>query len=123
MIDVHVLHPRDCAACAQLAPTRGCLEHTCPDCGSVVYGEKNLAGELIHVCPAWAPVFALREGDFFCLSPSEFVTGGWLVVERWEYQNGRIGVQANSPYEPTTAVLTFDRHTPIILTDGMDYRL
>ena len=48
-VDVHPTGKPGCPVCAYLRD--GCLEHTCPDCGSIVWGEKNDAGELVHECP------------------------------------------------------------------------
>ena len=49
-VDVHVVHPVDCPGCAGLPMDRACLEHTCPDCGAITWGERNAAGELVHEC-------------------------------------------------------------------------
>jgi hypothetical protein len=49
-MDVHAIHP-GCSMCRAYPPGRACLEHTCPDCGSIVWNERNAAGELVHVCP------------------------------------------------------------------------
>ena len=80
-VDVQIVHPAGCVACADFAPDRACLSHTCPDCGSVVWGEKNAAGELIHECPASVHlVFAedLRAG--YTVHGYADVVGGSLVT-------------------------------------------
>lgn len=114
--DVHERHPEDCRACALHAPDKACLEHTCPDCGSITYGEKNDRGELWHICVPWARASVLNEGDFFCLSPRELETGGWLVTAPPSMVAGTLVVEANSPYAPLTASLFFQPDHKIILT-------
>lgn len=54
-IDVHRIHPDDCDKCAMFPLDFACLEHTCPDCGSIVYAEHNELGELVHECPYDTP--------------------------------------------------------------------
>lgn len=44
-IDVHRTHPTDCEACVVIYPLDfACLEHSCPDCGSIVWNEMNEVG-------------------------------------------------------------------------------
>lgn len=51
-VDVHGYHPTDCHACSIHPINRACLSHTCPDCGSITWGERNDLGELTHFCPS-----------------------------------------------------------------------
>lgn len=48
--DIHPTHPTDCTSCAILPANWGCLSHTCPDCGAIVFNETNERGELTHDC-------------------------------------------------------------------------
>lgn len=50
--DNHDAHPTDCPRCAIFPAHLACLSHTCPDCGGIVHGETNAAGEQIHECAA-----------------------------------------------------------------------
>ena len=91
-VDVHPTHPTGCTMCADLRPTSGCLEHTCPDCGSIVWGEHNAAEELTHVCPG-----ACAE----CGNPEPQATGRDVPADdTYEVHCGRCGATFQVAYRP-----------------------